>query len=206
MVTADGIKLLDFGLAKRRHAPLASDVTVERSKPLTRTGMILGTVQYMAPGATRGARGRRADRHLRLRRGAVRNGHRPTRIRWDQRSVTDRQHPACRADAPLGLEPSEPAALDELVSGCLEKAPQRRWQTVAEVLARLASIRDEDPSRLVIRSSVVARSATAPKRSPPPHSLVWSVWRSRGPHGLSRSRQRDGAAGPRRTESHTPDV
>jgi serine/threonine protein kinase len=45
LVTKDGIKLLDFGLAKQT-APLAeTDVT----KTLTEAGSILGTLQYMSP-------------------------------------------------------------------------------------------------------------------------------------------------------------
>jgi len=49
MVTSSGVKLLDFGLAKRRQPQVASDVTMPTAEPLTHAGMILGTVQYMAP-------------------------------------------------------------------------------------------------------------------------------------------------------------
>src|SRR5215472_5864662 len=47
MVTRQGIKLLDFGLAKQS-APLQSaDATLTQA--LTSTGQIVGTLQYMAP-------------------------------------------------------------------------------------------------------------------------------------------------------------
>ncbi len=49
MLSAAGLKLLDFGLAKRRHQSLTNDFTKVTAEPLTHTGMILGTVQYMAP-------------------------------------------------------------------------------------------------------------------------------------------------------------
>ena len=38
MLTSSGIKLLDFGLAKRRHQPLASDITKLTAEPFTRPG------------------------------------------------------------------------------------------------------------------------------------------------------------------------
>src|SRR6266852_3340600 len=48
IVTKQGIKLLDFGLAKLKTAPLTeTDGTV--TQPLTAQGQILGTLQYMSP-------------------------------------------------------------------------------------------------------------------------------------------------------------
>src|SRR5437016_3133547 len=48
MVTKQGIKLLDFGLAKFETGPLRDgDETVTQA--LTQQGQILGTLQYMAP-------------------------------------------------------------------------------------------------------------------------------------------------------------
>ena len=70
MLTRGGIKLLDFGLAQLDVAGAPDD----RS--------LIGTPQYMSPEQTRATPGRRAERHLRLRRGALRDGDRPTRIRW----------------------------------------------------------------------------------------------------------------------------
>ena len=52
MLTKSGIKLLDFGLSKMSHplrAAVASDPTATQTIELTRTAVIVGTVQYMAP-------------------------------------------------------------------------------------------------------------------------------------------------------------
>jgi serine/threonine protein kinase len=46
LVSKQGVKLLDFGLAKQA-TPAGSDSTV--TKGLTVAGSILGTVQYMSP-------------------------------------------------------------------------------------------------------------------------------------------------------------
>ncbi len=51
LLTRDGAKLLDFGLAKLRAAELEAGVSAvaTESEPLTGEGTILGTFQYMAP-------------------------------------------------------------------------------------------------------------------------------------------------------------
>ncbi len=44
--------------------------------------------------------------------------------------------------APSAVNPLNPAALDELIGKCLAKKPDARWQTAAEVRARLSGIHD----------------------------------------------------------------
>src|SRR6476469_10702707 len=48
MLTKSGVKLLDFGLAKLRSHRPAADETVALT-PITQQGVVLGTLQYMAP-------------------------------------------------------------------------------------------------------------------------------------------------------------
>jgi len=47
LVNKNGVKVLDFGLAKMEHAPAPDGVT--KTQPLTSEGSILGTLQYMSP-------------------------------------------------------------------------------------------------------------------------------------------------------------
>src|SRR5439155_13656319 len=47
LVTQDGVKLLDFGLAKQRAATTLDDSTL--TETVTVQGQIVGTLQYMSP-------------------------------------------------------------------------------------------------------------------------------------------------------------
>jgi serine/threonine protein kinase len=49
MLTASGVKLMDFGLAKTSHPPVVTDTTRLAHSVLTVEGTILGTLPYMAP-------------------------------------------------------------------------------------------------------------------------------------------------------------
>ena len=66
MLTAHGVKLLDFGLAALRPPPGSS--SGGHDKGSTAAGTILGTLQYMSPEQIQGKASRRANRHLRGRR------------------------------------------------------------------------------------------------------------------------------------------
>ena len=83
VLTKSGAKIVDFGLAKLvedGRGPIGA-TGLPTHTPMTAEGTILGTLQYMAPEQLEGERGRRPDRHLRLRRNRVRDGHRQALVR-----------------------------------------------------------------------------------------------------------------------------
>ena len=62
MLTPQGkVKVLDFGIAKRLFHSGANDT---EASTLTTTGMIVGTLSYIADRGSPGQTGRQAERHL----------------------------------------------------------------------------------------------------------------------------------------------
>ena len=102
MLTKSGAKLLDFGLAKSAAPVVAtSGLSMLPTTPpnLTAQGTILGTFQYMAPEQIEGTRGRRAHRHLCVRRTALRNDDGTPRVRGQDAREPARRDSEGRAAA-----------------------------------------------------------------------------------------------------------
>ena len=104
-MTKQGIKLLDFGLA--RMAPGENDPT------LTRPGVVMGTPAYMAPEQREGKPGdARSDIYAF---GCV-----LYEMLTGKRAAQERA-------------PVEPAALEGVLGTCLEKDPEDRWQSARDL-------------------------------------------------------------------------
>ncbi len=161
MLTKSGAKLLDFGLARitppsRSMSDLSSPTM---SRPITAEGTIVGTFQYMAPELLEG--GEADARSDIFSFGAVlyemATGRRP----FDGRSQAS-LIAAILKETPRpisALMPLSPPALDRVVSRCLEKDPDDRWQTARDLLLELKWIGDAG-SRAGIPAPVAARRKT----------------------------------------------
>ena len=142
MLTPAGAMLLDFGLA-RQAAPLALDgPTASVEGPITRTGVILGTVQYMAPEQLEG-------RPVDARTDIFALGVVLYEMLTGRRAFEGSSHASVignilHADPPSleSIEATSPPALDLLVRKCLAKDPAGRWQTATDVHARLETLED----------------------------------------------------------------
>jgi Tol biopolymer transport system component len=142
MLTPSGVKLLDFGIAKAFDSVGA---TAPASEPgLTSTGVVLGTVPYMAPEQIEGkppdartdifafgallyemATGRPAFSA-------------PTQAALIAKVLTAEPLPMA------SIRPGIPAALDRLVRACLAKDPAARWQSARDAELLLRSMAEED--------------------------------------------------------------
>ena len=180
MITASGIKLLDFGLAKID--PAATDgvggtrsTLLTRSTPLTGEGVLLGTLQYMAPEQLEGrdadarsdifAFGTTLYEMLTGRKafeassqasliGAILHTE-PPPLAELQTGV-----PAARYSRG-GVEEAAPSALDWTIRVCLAKDPDARWQTAHDLRLQLQRIRDGGNSAVAAATGFAApRSST----------------------------------------------
>ncbi len=140
MLTRAGAKLLDFGLAKSSAAVVASATasTFAPATPnLTFEGAILGTFQYMAPEQIEG---READARSDIFAfGAV-----LYEMVTGSRAFSGKTHASLISsilkDEPrpvTELQPLTPPLLDHIVSRCLAKDPDERWQDAGDLTREL---------------------------------------------------------------------
>src|SRR6185295_2279931 len=137
MLTKGGAKLLDFGLAKwRATEPPGSPEsfsTITREHPLTDDGLLVGTLQYMAPEQLEG---RAVDARTDLFAfGALVHEMATGQKAFEAASQTSLVAAILGAEPPAisTLQPLSPPALDRVVKKCLAKDPDQRWQTARDL-------------------------------------------------------------------------
>jgi eukaryotic-like serine/threonine-protein kinase len=132
MITKNGVKVLDFGLAK----------CSTRDGTITRSGAVMGTLAYMAPEQLEG---KEADARTDI----FALGHTLYEMATAKR-VMPGQPPAMD-----GL----PERFTHVVERCLEVEPEKRWQSARDVKAELEWAADREPSN---RWQTAAGSGTRP--------------------------------------------
>jgi eukaryotic-like serine/threonine-protein kinase len=152
ILTKSGAKLLDFGLSKVQSAVGTSDESSDTAK-----GTILGTLQYMAPEQLEGKEAdARSDifsfgaimYEMATGYKAYKGGSQAGLI---SAIMTSEPQPITK------IQPSIPAAFDDLVRICQAKDPGSRWQSVHDVLLQLRSI--------ALRASATDRASTHQART-----------------------------------------
>ena len=158
MLTKSGTKLLDFGLARSTRASSAE---------VTKTGTILGTLRYMSPEQLKGAE---ADARTDVWAfGCVLYQMLTGRVPFDGGSeaaigaaILDSEPPPV-STVGRGVSP----ALQRVIDRCLAKAPDDRWQSVADLRHELEWI--AQPTGRARESSVTRTVSTRRER------IAWSV-------------------------------
>ena len=149
MLRPDGyIKVLDFGLAKLNELELdgdetKTDVTEVSTGFETRTGMVLGTVNYMSPEQVRGQKvdGRSDLFSLGVVLYELITGHRPFGGKtWHHTmvAITDLDPPPLER-----FTKGASAALQRTLSRALAKEREERYQSARELLTDLEKLQDE---------------------------------------------------------------
>jgi serine/threonine protein kinase len=161
MLTETGAKLLDFGLAKQsgRRPPAGDGSRIGAGLPLSRTkseslteeGMLLGTLEYMAPEQLEGKQADARTDIFAL--GVVIYEMATGRKAFEGDSkasliakILTFQPPPIKT-----IEPVSPPELDALVQKCLAKKPEERWQSTAEVMTELEEIAEKVLPKLKVR-------------------------------------------------------
>jgi predicted Ser/Thr protein kinase len=153
LLTQNGVKVLDFGIAKieRPTAAVGSEVVTEVASR-TASGSIVGTLPYMSPEQVEG---RDADaRSDVFAFGVVLYeliaGRRPFAGETQTSLIASilKEEPPPLTD----LQPALPPGVAAVVQTCLEKDPEKRWQSAREV-------------KHALRWLAAARSVPAPARS-----------------------------------------
>lgn len=135
MLTREGAKLLDFGLAKFRIEAGGMDQVsqVTRTTPLTGEGTIVGTLQYMAPEQLEGLEAdARSDifafgsvlYEMATGRPAFSGSGRASLIASIMKELPQ----------PISqIQPMSPPMLERAIMQCLEKDPDHRWQSAGDL-------------------------------------------------------------------------
>jgi serine/threonine protein kinase/tetratricopeptide (TPR) repeat protein len=140
------IKILDFGLARMLPPVVMSDVTMSIVPGATARGTILGTIGYMAPEQVRGEPGEPACDQFAL--GCVLyelvSGQRafPGRVAADVMTAILRDRPVALKDVP--------AAFEQVIARCMEKAATARYSGMLEVSAVLTGLLREGTASIVM--------------------------------------------------------
>jgi serine/threonine protein kinase len=131
LVIKSGIKLLDFGLAKVEHSKPLQDVT--ETIGITKEGAVLGTLQYMSPEQLHG---READARSDIFSFGLIFYEMLTGKRAFEGQSQASLISAILRDEPAalnGLVPLAPPSLQRVVSKCIAKHPDDRWQNAADL-------------------------------------------------------------------------
>ena len=162
MITKDGVKLLDFGLAKLHELDDRSDSSISedsqdgqhspdslsatRELGLTQEGAVLGTYPYMSPEQLEG---READARsdifaLGVVLYEMATGRRP--FQADNRAALTAAI-LTETPAPISTVRAAPPLLDRAVVRCLEKDPEARWQSARDLASALRWVMEGDGSQ-----------------------------------------------------------
>jgi Tol biopolymer transport system component/predicted Ser/Thr protein kinase len=160
MVSETGlVKVLDFGLAKlTESAPADRSGTTQTLEPVTEEGTILGTVAYMSPEQ---AEGRKVDTRSDIFSfGSVLYEMITGRQAFQGKTKVSTMS-AILSKEPDPLSADVPYDFEKVISRCLRKDPERRFQHMGDVKVALEELKEDSES---------GKLATVPL---PAHSRPW---------------------------------
>jgi eukaryotic-like serine/threonine-protein kinase len=171
IITRNGVKVLDFGLAKLSAEKISSESGADiptMTEPITRTGAVLGTLYYMSPEQVEGKE--TDERSDIFSFGAVLyemiTGQRP--FTGDTQAAVLAALLKDHAPPISQRQPATPRALERVVRKCLEKKPDDRWQSARDLKPTLELI-DLDGAP----PSSASTSVPIPVQTPSQRKWLW---------------------------------
>jgi len=163
VLTKSGAKILDFGVAKLREEQVVETAT--RTTPLTSVGSMVGTVQYMSPEQLEGKPvDHRADLFA--------FGALLYEMVTGQRAFAGQSQASVIAailtsePRPVSqLIPTLPASLDRVVTSCLAKDPDDRWQSASDLARELRWVGGGSGASGVTAAALPARRRSSSSRA-----------------------------------------
>jgi serine/threonine protein kinase len=164
MLTKSGAKLLDFGVARLAVHPASpvaialTEMTAD-SRKLTAEGMLVGTLQYMAPEQLEG--GEIDARTDLFAFGAVLYEMATGKPAFTGKSRASLIAAILSSEpaSPGQLQPLLPQTLERVVKKCLAKDPDERWQSAGDLKSELVWISENGSSALIPTSPRAAHIA-----------------------------------------------
>jgi serine/threonine protein kinase len=165
MLTKDGVKLLDFGLAKTLDPAIQEAASTQTVWPHSAHAMIVGTAAYMSPEQVQGDRiDARSDIFSF---GSLVYELITGRMAFQRKSTLETLSAILHTDPePIALRSSAaPPELEKLIDRCLRKDPDRRIQHMADVKLALEELKEESDSGKLLRTVAAPR----------PRVPVWAI-------------------------------
>jgi len=164
-VTADGrVKILDFGLAKLKPPQVgAADSQAPTQKKITDPGTVMGTVGYMSPEQVRGQEADHRSDIFSF--GVILYEMLSGKRTFAGESAVEVMNAILKEEPPELVESNAKIspALDKIVRRCLEKKPERRFQTASDLGFALEALSAPSGSRM--ETTVVETVSAIPLRA-----------------------------------------
>ena len=129
----DRVKILDFGLAKLAGLQGSTDTALTLTTPVTLPGVVMGTLGYMSPEQVRGAQSDARSDIFSF--GAVLYEMLTGKRAFKRETAAETMTAILREEPPELSETGwhGPMGLQKVVSRCLEKNPERRFQSASDL-------------------------------------------------------------------------
>ncbi len=173
IITKNGAKVLDFGLAKLSAEKINSESAANIqtvTEPITRAGAVLGTLYYMSPEQVEG---KEADERSDIFSFGVVlyemiTGQRP--FTGDTQAAVLAALLKDQAPPMSQRQPAVPRALERVVRKCLEKKPDDRWHSARDLKPTLELIDLDAPPHSMSSAST---SVPIPVQTPSQRKWLW---------------------------------